>query len=275
MSSFFRYPGGKSKLKTHILDVLDGYVYEYQITKYIEPFFGGGSIGIEFLSQHPRIKTIQINDKDFGIVCLWTSILRYPAELKKMVMNFQPSIEAFDEFKHKLLARKDMPKQPAAVVRYGFMKLAIHQISYSGLGTKSGGPLGGRKQTSIYKIDCRWSPKYICGKIDKLHLQLAEKQVCITSADFQSLVQSADPHCLLYLDPPYFMQGNNLYQFGFTEEDHIRLSTILKITKAAWVLSYDDCKEIRKLYSWAHIKEIMTKYSITGARQKKELLICL
>ena len=29
-----------------------------------------------------------------------------------------------------------------------FKKLAIHQISYSGLGTKSGGPLGGEKQQS-------------------------------------------------------------------------------------------------------------------------------
>jgi len=43
----------------------------------------------------------------------------------------------------------------------GFKKLAIHQISYSGLGTKSGGPLGGKSQESIYKIDCRWSPKHI------------------------------------------------------------------------------------------------------------------
>jgi hypothetical protein len=36
---------------------------------------------------------------------------------------------------------------------YGFAaNSAIHQISYSGLGTKSGGPLGGRDQNQIIKL---------------------------------------------------------------------------------------------------------------------------
>ena len=62
-----------------------------------------------------------------------------------------------------------MPTELARIVDLGFKKLAIHQTSYSGLGTKSGGPLGGAEQKSRYKIDCRWSPEYICKKVDKLH----------------------------------------------------------------------------------------------------------
>ena len=57
-----------------------------------------------------------------------------------------------------------MPDDRGRIVDIGFKKLAIHQISYSGLGTMSGGPLGGAGQKSQYKIDCRWSPDASAGK---------------------------------------------------------------------------------------------------------------
>ena len=48
---------------------------------------------------------------------------------------------------------------------------------------------------------------------------------------------------------------------------------VLKSTPHKWLLSYDDCKEIRELYSWAKIEELDVKYSISGATKKGELLI--
>ena len=39
-------------------------------------------------------------------------------------------------------------------------------------------------------------------------------------------------------------------------------------------LSYDDCEEIRELYSWCpFINQIVSNYSIAGARKKSELLL--
>lgn len=282
--SFFRYPGGKSKLRKSISEHLNLYSDRFDL-EYCEPFFGGGSIGLEFMSNNPDWKKIWINDRDSGVANLWTSLIRYPEELKSRVLEFIPSVEIFDEFKSDLLSNSISPQNKEETVEHGFKKLAIHQISYSGLGTKSGGPLGGRKQQSKYKIDCRWSPKYICKKIDKLREQFSSLKIkyngC-TSLDFTDLIHSKD-NALLYLDPPYYVKGNDLYQFGFTEKDHERLSQSLKSTDHPWILSYDDCPEIRSLYEWAVVDMVSVNYSITAtkdkesgkrlSREKSELLI--
>lgn len=283
MSSFFRYPGGKSKLSNFILKHLDVY-YKNNDLEYREPFFGGGSIGLKFISSNPQWKKIWINDKDVGISDLWTSVIQYPQELKYLVKNFSPSVELFGIYKKELLEHNDTYIEKDKIVQRGFKKLALHQISYSGLGTKSGGPLGGKEQKSKYKIDCRWSPDYICKKIDKLHTLFSKLEIknnkC-TSLDFEELIKCPG-NCFLYLDPPYYIKGNELYQNGFTKDDHNRLADLLKSTEHPWILSYDDCEEIRSLYNWAKIKSTAVNYTITAekvsgkcySRNKFELLIC-
>jgi len=283
--SFFRYPGGKKKL----LEIITSRIQAYNNGKtleYREPFYGGGSVGFSFIEKKMVFKNFWINDKDIGVSCLWTSVITNPTKLKELVLKFKPSIKFFDEFKEILVGLKQYPENMDDVVKIGFMKLAIHQISYSGLGTKSGGPLGGREQKSKYKIDCRWSPNYICKKIDKIHSILSsakiKNQMC-TNQDFSMLINEPGD-ALIYLDPPYFIKGNDLYQCGFTDDDHIRLCNDLKNTNHKWILSYDDCDEIRKMYAWAKIEVLAdVNYSITatkdkdsGARQsrkKSELLI--
>jgi DNA adenine methylase len=263
MSGFFRYPGGKSKLKTQIYEYFNA---EAQGLEYREPFFGGGSIGLKFVEDNPNWNKVWINDKDAGVASLWTSVIRHPDELKQMVQDFVPSIEMFDKFKEELLSGEEFE-----TVIHGFKKLAIHQTSYSGLGVKSGGPLGGREQKSAYKIDCRWSPDYICKKIDRLHklfstLKIREEKC--TCLDFTDLILCED-EAFLYLDPPYYIKGNDLYQHGFTEKDHERLAEALQKSTNPWVLSYDDCEEIRKLYEWAEIDTVAVNYSITATKDKE------
>lgn len=256
--SFFRYPGGKSKLKNVIIDKLR----TFNTIEYREPFFGGGSIGLNFLHNN-----MWINDKDYGIYCLWESVIKYPDELKQLVKNFTPYVEDFYNFKEKLL------KNSGNIIEIGFMKLAIHQISYSGLGLRSGSPLGGKEQKSNYKIDCRWSPDYICKKIDKNHNIFSEIDIKNTSLDYSEIIQNETTLSTLYLDPPYFIKGNDLYNIGFSNEEHIKLSNLLKNTNHNWILSYDDCDEIRNLYSWANITEVYANYTITTSRTKSELII--
>jgi len=282
MSILFRYPGGKSKLSKGIVEHLSVYGDDYEL-QYREPFYGGGGICTAFLKQNPQWERIWINDFDPALAALWNSVISYPEELKELILSFTPSVEAYYEFKDKLLKLKALPKQKAKIVDVGFKKIAIHQISFSGLGTKSGGPLGGKTQDSKYLIDCRWSPKNLCKKIDKLHNFLNNFELqsnnC-TCQDFQSLIDH-EGMALLYLDPPYFVKGGSLYQYAFTEQDHERLAASLKQTEHHWILSYDDCSEIRDIYDWACIEEIGVNYTIQQsidegehfANKKVELLI--
>ena len=281
-----RYPGGKSKLRKQIVSELVRIIDGRNIG-YCEPFFGGGSIGLKFLQSNYDIKKIWINDIDLGISCLWTAIIKYPELLIKYVKTFKPSIYAFYNFKSELSKKINyFDDSEKNIVEYGFKKLALHQISYSGLGVKSGGPLGGEEQKSKYKIDCRWSLDYICKQIYKYNELFARFNICnniCTQLDFEEIIKT-EQEFVIYLDPPYYVKGNDLYQFGFTEKDHIRLANLLKQIKNSWLLSYDDCEEIRQLYSWASIIDIdSVNYSITAlkdkntgerkSRQKRELLI--
>jgi DNA adenine methylase len=287
--SFFRYPGGKKKIKDVIIKKIASLITE-DITEYREPFFGGGSIGIEFLTQcssslFNKIHSVWINDFDVGVACLWTSVIRHPEELKEKIKSFTPSTSNFYEFKDFLTNlekyRKDIIS-PLEIVDIGFKKIAIHQISYSGLGTMSGSPLGGHNQKSDYKIDCRWSPDYLCRKIDKLNKMFNSfsiKDTKCSAHDFCVLLANpSNSKSVVYLDPPYFDSINkkfNLYQHAFNNEDHTRLCKALKETKHKWVLSYNNCQEIKSMYSWAKIEEVNIEYSISGIRNKKELLISL
>ena len=233
-------------------------------------FFGGGSIGIKLL-QETDIKKMWVNDFDPGIFCLWSTLINRPDLLKDRVNDFKPSVDRFYEYKEHLTDKPPELTSDDLVAEYGFKKLAIHQISYSGLGTKSGGPLGGASQKSDYKVDCRWSPKYICKKIDKLNNRFSELNIRCTNLDFSELILDTECDAVIYLDPPYFVKGNELYQHGFNEEDHNRLAKALKETNHKWVLSYDDCEEIRSLYEgWSNIEVIDgINYSITALKNKE------
>lgn len=284
--SIVRYPGGKSKLRNQIAQRLAEQA-EHDGFEYRELFVGGGSVGLKLLSGSTSIRRIWINDRDVGIACLWTSVIRYPEEFKERVRSFTPSVEAFYALREELTTTSTMPTERDRIVDLGSKKLAIHQTSYSGLGTKSGGPLGGVGQKSRYKIDCRWSPDYICRNVDKLHDLFSTVEVrgnCCTNLDFIELIEDRNCRSLLYLDPPYYVKGNNLYQHGFTVEDHQRLADSLRETEHAWVLSYDDCPEVREMYRWAKVEPLDATYSITAvkdkdtgerlSRKKTELLIC-
>jgi DNA adenine methylase len=85
--------------------------------------------------------------------------------------------------------------------------------------------------------------------------------------DFEQMI--LEEGGVLYLDPPYYVKGNDLYQCGFTEEDHHRLAESLRNTSNPWILSYDDCPEVRELYQWAKYESVDVNYSITGNLDKK------
>ncbi|CAN5534544.1 hypothetical protein BH11PLA2_BH11PLA2_16070 [soil metagenome] len=278
---FFRYPGGKAKLQNEIIKRLPS----LEGKEYREPFFGSGKIGLKLLADQ-RLSSIWINDADHGIASLWNAILWFPEDLMERVRKFTPTTGAFYAIREELLGIKRMPQKRARVVDLGFKQLVAHQTSYSGLGAMSGGPLGGASQVNC-KVDSRWKSSVRCKQIRTIHNQLAaisvRDQRC-TNLDFSVLITDTSRESVLYLDPPYYVQGPNLYLHSFTVNDHERLAELLRNTKHAWVLSYDDCPEIRAMYNWANIDTVAVKCSIrhlknskTGqktAAKKTELLIC-
>lgn len=276
--SLIRYPGSKEKLASIIIK--EKFPIEASAPlwmnsnqmEYREPFFGAGAVGFRVLEYLPPGCRAWINDLDYGLVCLWNSVKSKTEHLKlcRMVDTFIPSVDCYHKFKEKD-GQRDL--DPAMV---GFRKLALHQMSYSGLGFKSGGPLGGKKQNNeLYSIDCRWRPENLVSDIIRLHKLLSRTQIKITCKDFSALIDD-NPQVFLYLDPPYYDKGEELYKFSMSDDDHTRLADALKHGGNSWVLSYDNHPFIRDLYQeWAYVYELNVHYSIaTGQNRKnKEVLI--
>lgn len=256
--NFFRYPGGKSRLYGRIVGCVG------DAPRYVEPFFGGGGFGLRFIAEQ-RPREAIISDGSAAVADLWRLVRDEPERLKSAVHGFTPSVEKFLEFRDDLLSGSVD----------GFKELVIHQISYSGLGAMSRSPLGGLKQRSPYKIDCRWSPDRICDGIDRANGVLSGVE--IRHSDFEDVMKGTDSEeTVFYVDPPYFEKGSDLYATSFSSDDHARLRAVLRALSGRWVLSYDDCPEVREMYAFAEIREVDVAYSIISRKgqRNRELLIC-
>lgn len=273
-----RYPGSKAKLVDAIVGQfpaqmqlplwMDAGGWEYR-----EPFFGSGAIGFEVLRRLPPRCSAWLGDMDYGITALWNSVMRTPVELCELIEEFEPSADAFFRFKEED-GRKDIDP-----IQIGFRKLALHLMSYSGLGAKAGGPLGGKGQTNpLYTADCRWAPEHRQREILELHDLLTSRRVKITTGDFSKMFADQARNAFVYCDPPYVDKGPELYKFSFDEGDHERLARYLLACKArGWVVSYDDHGLIRALYSGRRIVPVDITYSIAveneSRRKNQEILI--
>ena len=84
------------------------------------------------------------------------------------------------------------------------------------------------------------------------------------------------PGGFIYGDPPYY-SSEYVYQCGFTWEDHLRLRDALMNAKSKFLLSYNDCPEIRELYDgcmlfdFKRVHSMVQKYE--AGKEFPELLI--
>jgi DNA adenine methylase len=261
--SFIRYPGSKAKLVPMICEMLpDSLTFQLWKSKfrgtYCEPFVGAGAVASSVIQDLPRRTTsVILSDLDYWLICLWNAVKEDPRGLCERIDGFEPTGDKFYEYKSQDGSVNIDP------VEAGFRKLALHQISFSGLGYMAGGPIGGREQNnSQYMPECRWRPLRLKQKIMSLHRLLNSFKACkITCRDFEVILSPLDRLAFVYLDPPYYEKGPELYKHSMTHDDHVRLAGVLKKAKFRWALSYDDHPEIRKLYSGANVREVNITYT--------------
>lgn len=103
------------------------------------------------------------------------------------------------------------------------------------------------------------------------------ENVIIENQDFETFIKHYDrPGGFIYGDPPYY-SSEYVYQCGFTWEDHLRLRDTLMSAKSRFLLSYNDCPEIRELYNgcmffdFKRVHSMVQKYE--AGKEFPELLI--
>lgn len=251
LKSPFRYPGSKSKAAERIVKFL-------RHDTIVEPFVGGGSVMLLALD---RGKSCVVNDKDPDVSAFWQVVFGAPKDLAALAgrLDFQPTVKAF----------RDLQKsKPSDLVEKAFKAIVLNRCSYSGI--KTAGPIGGDKQGSDYTVDCRYNGPKLINQIMDISKCVGRVTV-LPPLDFEEVL-SLNHEGDLYIDPPYYKQGDSLYEEKMTHDDHVRLSKLLHKEDRVWLLSYDTSDIIKGFYEDCHQKE--TEWTYEGTHEKgKELLV--
>lgn len=240
-----RYPGSKDKhlkfLAPHVEELLS------KNRNLCELFAGTASITF-FALKNNLVDSYHINDFDIEIVNMWKTVKDNPAYLISQIEAYTPNIEDFYEWK------ASEPHEDPEIM--AFRKIVLHQVSYSGLGRKAGGPIGGKKQAGTYKVNARWSPKRLVKGIGECSTLLNSVQGQFTHKSWDKCLEEVPQDSAIYLDPPYFVKGGELYFNGGL--DHESLAKTLK-EYPNWLLSYDEHEYLRELYNYADIEPLTVR----------------
>jgi DNA adenine methylase len=240
-----RYPGSKRRLAGYIGEALKANNLNPKL--YIEPFVGGASVALQLIVDEVVEKVILI-DRDPLIAHFWEVVFFDTSWLIKQIDTIEVSIEKFYEFKG---------LKPKSKRDHALACLFLNRTSFSGILRSEVGPLGGQKQKSDYKIDCRFPRQTLIYRIEKI-AQYKDKIAGIWSCSWQEGVerirkmqkgnQLPSDDTFFYLDPPFFEKADSLYRFFFQEEDHAVLRNFLVGLKDSWILSYDSSPNVEQLY---------------------------
>jgi len=94
--------------------------------------------------------------------------------------------------------------------------------------------------------------------------------VTITSTDFEGVIAASGQDVLIFADPPYYHKGNYLYRPKMKVDDHVRLASCLKRTPHKFILTYDDCEEVRSLYAGCYAYERGWLYTTKSELERKK-----
>jgi DNA adenine methylase len=257
--SLLRYAGGKSGLAKKIAP----YIHVPEGGVYCEPFVGGASVALLIAKQYPNVQII-LNDLDPEVANFWNVIVSPEftpfLTLASKVAQCQPTIELFREF----LAV--IPTDPA---ERAFRFLYLNRCSRVESNGKR--PLGGWEQKKPGEIASRWNGKRLMNELLEARRLLSTRTI-VYNKDFAAVLAEAKASWMVYCDPPYYVAGNQLYNYPWTDSDHVRLRDLLAATPAHWVLSYDENPRISKLYAGEILSILPTSYSMSK-REAQEVII--
>lgn len=272
--------------KTAVLRILYA-VFPLEYSRFIDVFGGSGSV----LLGNPNAPPFEVyNDFDRNLVnlfhCMKERTMATVRELGFCNLNSREDFNAFrkffeegnfsDEYLSEELRLTELTLPPLEAreltelrtrittdydVRRAAMFLKLLRYSYS----------SSCKSYASQPMDIR----KLFGLIKDLENRLAN--VVIENQDFETVIKHYDrADSFFYADPPYFT-SEDMYALEFGWGDHVRLRNTLKRAKGKFLLSYNDCAEIRELYKDFSVLDFSRVHSMAqrynAGKEFRELLI--
>lgn len=262
-----RYPGGKAVLSTFLKDLLSKNDIH---GTYCEPYAGGAGAALELLFSK-TVSQIILNDADYHIYAFWRSILYDTEEFVREIKSCHISIAMWKR-------QREIYINPRKFSRFdvGFSTFFLNRCNRGGI-LPDAGPIGGFGQVGKYLLSARFNKEALISRIQKISEYRNSIQIKnLDALDFLDYIRTTeDPiSTFIYLDPPYFQQGKNLYLNFYDQADHQSIEIFLrKLRKFKWLVSYDNVPEISKIYESYRLFPFDLNYSVQTNKKGKELII--
>ncbi|EDT7459222.1 DNA adenine methylase [Salmonella enterica subsp. enterica] len=267
-----RYPGGKGKLSYFLKDVIEQ--NSLNDGAYAEPYAGGAGVALELLLEE-YVRKIYINDADFAVYSFWSSVINDTDNLCRLISNAKINMDEWRFHRYVISNPTEFTK-----LEIGFSAFFLNRTNRSGI--LKAGVIGGKDQNGKWRMDVRFNRDDLISRIE--NIANYNQRIVVTNLDaleflealnFLDSVDKADKNkTLLYLDPPYYIKGQGLYRNFYEHDDHVLVMEKLRdINFPKWLVSYDNAKEIKDIYSDFPQVEYSLQYTAQQKKSGEEVMI--
>jgi DNA adenine methylase len=241
---FLRYPGGKSKLLSFLVNHLPA-------TKdiegaYIEPFIGGGSI---FFYMNPNQAII--SDLNPELIELYKGIKLYPHKVWEI-------FESFPSGKSSYYKVRDKSTKGTQLYYRAARTLYLNRTCFKGMWRHNN---DGNFNVGYGGEERRW----VITHQNVIELSQTFQKAEILKKDFEEVILSCSKNDFIFLDPPYKPGKKDLHELHYSNgrflfDEQVRLAETLrslpKSKRIRWAMTNSSHKDILKLYKSYNIKPI-------------------
>ncbi|MEQ1598997.1 MAG: DNA adenine methylase [Methylotenera sp.] len=236
-----RYPGGKGKLTPYLKLIFEQ--NNLRDGHYVEPYAGGAGVALNLLADG-YASCIHLNDLNSAVFAFWHSVINQPEELCKNIRDIKVTMDEW--YKQKAILNDPSNH---GLIEVGFSTFFLNRTNRSGI--LLGGVIGGKNQEGKWKLDARFNKSSLINRIEKI--AALRNRIRLYNLDAAALIKTLLPtlpqNTLVYLDPPYYVKGQGLYENHYKHGDHMAIADLVqKEIKQHWIVSYDHTSEIDEMY---------------------------
>jgi DNA adenine methylase len=258
-----RYPGGKGKIANYLkLIFLRNNLVGHG---YAEPYAGGASVALTLLYEE-FASHVYINDLNRSVFAFWDAVLNHTEGLCSRIFDTRVNMREWRRQRAVQLVSDPDPLDLA------FSTFFLNRTNRSGI--IRGGIIGGKDQSGVWKLDARYNKLDLIRRIQKA--ARFRSRISLSGCDaahyITNILPTCGPRVFVYLDPPYYVKGEGLYEHFYTHDDHVRIAALLSALKIPWVVSYDAAPSLMQLYTGAKGLRYRLSYSAAQRTRGQEVM---
>ena len=233
---------------------------------YVEVYAGGAGIAWALLFGE-YVQDIHINDLNIPVYAFWRSVMDHTDDLCTLIESIDVTME---EWYRQREVQKSFSKYD--VLELGFSTFFLNRTNRSGI--LRGGVIGGKEQKGKWKLDARFNREDLIARIKRIAQY--RSRIHLYQMDASDFIQEQLPllsqKTLVYLDPPFYWKGKELYEDHYCPADHAVIAGLVADIPQPWVVSYDFVPEVHKLYRRFRSIQYQVSYSAQDQYSGSEVM---